>query len=146
MITLISILGFGFVFSLFDYIFYNYFTKRGWCSYRIVQTIFQLILVAIAYYLFGWIAAAGFILLWWTWNCDLLYYCFEWIFLYEGYTTLRSEVFRMIDMDSVTWAWWTPLGLYLCLRKKERRALTHLQIYWQAIAGNILIVLGIIIK
>lgn len=104
----------AFVFALFDYFGYSISVKKGWVDYnlinpyRIVQTIVQGIINLILFIYFGWFYVIGFTLLWWTWNCDLLFYLiYDTLGIFGPRTAFKTEVLGNL----VSWAWWTPLGL-----------------------------------
>jgi len=65
-------------------------------SYRVLQHVFLLALVALTWGLFGWMVAAAWLLVWWFGGADLLYY---WIGRYP------------LPRTSWTWLRWTPYGI-----------------------------------
>lgn len=129
------ILGFTFIFSLFDYFGYNISARNGWVneklinSYRIIQTSVQIILTLIALFVFNWKVAVGFNLLWWTWNCDLLFYFIGDILGVYGRGWFKSEVIN----NQVSWAWWTPYGIYDLLKNGKQNG------NYRIIKGSILL-------
>ncbi|MCU0373250.1 MAG: hypothetical protein MUE56_08420, partial [Ignavibacteria bacterium] len=102
------------LFALFDYFGFNIGLKRGWADfslknkYRTYQAAFQILLTAFLFFVFGWLSALVFLLLWWTWVCDLLFYLFCEIF---NYGNDRGNFRKEVLSNSVQWAWWTPYGL-----------------------------------
>ena len=115
---LLYITLFTVIFSTFDYFMYNEFNKRGltdgiFAPYRIFQTSFQVILIGIAWYFFGWKVAVGFTILWWTWACDFIFHLFCYTNLYNDKYVVTKGDPRAIKYwnESITWAWWTPYGL-----------------------------------
>lgn len=134
---LIYVLVLVLVFSLFDYFGYNISAKKGWVNeklinpYRVIQTTFQIVLTLIAIFQFDWTVAVGFNLLWWTWNCDLLFYLIGDVIGIYGRGWFRKEVLQ----NQVSWAWWTPYGLFdLILNGKDKT--TN---YYRIINGSILL-------
>lgn len=107
--TLVSAVIAGILFAFFDYTFYNTLGQKKLTLYRVIQTAFQILLV-VALWFVGPLASVLFMLLWWTWNCDLLYYFF--CYILHWYSAQPKNSFEQyILSDTVTWAWWTPYGL-----------------------------------
>jgi len=149
MIDLLYILAFTVFFSFFDYIGYNESVKHGWVNekfinpYRIVQGSVQIILLALAWYFIGWIVSLGFFLLWWTWNCDLIYY-----FLHDTLKIyLPTGAFKREVMgNQVTWAWWTPYGLYLWVESGTKgEVINGSTLLWQSWIGILITILIVLI-
>lgn len=127
---------FAFIFAVFDVIGFRNATDIP--RYRIIQIVVQISLIIFAYLFFGWRVSTGFSILWWFWNCDLIYY-----FVYDMYalffkkpTGFKNEVLGNL----VTWAGWSPFGLF--------RMVFFNKSYYDIIKGYILLiqaVIGIII-
>lgn len=148
MIDLLYILAFTVGFSLFDYFAYNISEKKGWTDgifapYRIAQTCVQIILIAIAWAFVNGIVAIGFTLLWWTWVCDWLFYFIGEILGVYGRGYLNDEPFGNV----VTWAWWTPLGLYLWIESGEQQTVINgSTLLWQSWIGILITIIIVIWK
>lgn len=114
MYSFIAVIIFGFI----DYIGYNLARKySAIIAYRIIQVFIQACIAAILWKLFGVWSAASFMLLWWTFNADFVYYFFynlNWLKI-EGEAGFRLEVLG----NQVTWAWWTPIGLFMHGGRRE---------------------------
>ena len=67
--------------------------------YRVMQTIFQHIITAFLWFLFGWQFALIYNIFWWFGGCDILYY----VILKQNYFTYGP----------MFWLWWTPAGIVL---------------------------------
>lgn len=126
MTDIIAILIATFGFSLFDWIGYNVSRLNGWVGekfinpYRIVQMLVQLIIIGILWYFLSFILALCFVLLWFTWTCDWIYYLYCFLFGWTG-LSLPGE-YKEPFQNTVTWAWWTPYGLIdLLINRKENR-------------------------
>lgn len=134
--TILYAFLFAIIFSIFDFFGYQYASRRGLTEgllapYRIVQGSVQILLTATCFYFFGWAAALGFFLLWWTWNCDLMYYFIYDITKLYGSGAFKNEVLG----NKVSWAWWTAYGLVdLWINGKDPK--TN---YYRVINGSILL-------
>ncbi len=109
-----------FGFALFDFFGYNFFTIKLNLEedYRVAQVVIQ---IWICLYLLiltnNPIIVVIFIILWFTFICDWIYYLycipFGWIF---GITKEWKQPFKNV----IRWGWWTPYGLFdLWIRGKE---------------------------
>jgi len=99
------------VFSIFDYRYYNVIGKKDEFKYRVIQVSFQIILSVILF-LINPIYAICFLLVWWTWGCDWIYYLIDfalWITLKRGYE--GGDGFKRVLVNGCNWGWWTPYGL-----------------------------------
>ena len=116
---LISVFGF----ALFDFFGYNISVKKNWVDenflnpYRIIQTIIQIFIFVLLLGFVSPITAIAFMILWFTFNCDWIYYLycipFGWIF---GITSEWKQPFKNV----IRWGWWTAYGLVdLWIRGKE---------------------------
>lgn len=102
-------------FALFDFWGYNLSVKKKWVNeelinpYRIVQTAVQTVIIVLLLIFFDWKTSAVFIILWWTWYADWIYYalCVPFYFYCE------KDEWKTPFRNEVTWAWWTPLGLIM---------------------------------
>ena len=139
--ALVGVLGTLF-FAIFDYFGYNISARNGWVNekfinaYRIVQMIVQVGIAVACYFLGGYIAVIVFMILWWTWTCDWLFYFIGEILGVYGKGYLNDEPF----MNKVTWAWWTPFGLIKWLVTGQQQTV----IQWQILVVQSLI--GILIS
>ena len=99
------------IFSFVDYLGYNELGRKGPTQlivYRIIQTVIQLCLVYALWCINPW-AAVAFVIIWWTFLCDFLYYAF----CNMGLFGITGAAFTNEVMgNQVTWAWWTPYGLF----------------------------------
>lgn len=111
------VLGASAAFSLFDYIGYNLANRTSFLpAYRVLQTSVQLALSYFLYKTCGLSSTIAFNLLWWTWNDDLLYYCWADLFNVKSPNALNSSIWENrsnsgLNYSSPYWAWWTPIGL-----------------------------------
>ena len=121
---------FAFVFAVFDVIGFRNATDIP--RYRIIQIVVQISLVTLAYLIFGWKVSTGFSILWWTWNCDLLYYLVYdmYALVFKKSTGFKHEVLGNL----VTWAWWTPAGL---IAYKKDKVIKWPVLFIQAVLGII---------
>lgn len=132
------------VFALFDYFGFNISLKKGWADfsnfnkYRVVQGLFQLCLTILLYYISGWRAAAAFIIIWWTWGCDFLFYLYCEMF---NYGNDRGNFRKEVKGNCVKWAWWTPYGL---LFTKKGDVIMYRKLVWQAVLGTLAAVILIL--
>lgn len=109
MTLLIAVLAtalFGFV----DYVGYNTIGQKLLVLYRILQTSIQIGIVVLLFEFAGFLAALSFLLLWWTFCSDMIYYGFcAWL---RWFKTEPPNAFEQdVEGNVVTWAWWTPYGL-----------------------------------
>ena len=119
----VALIAFGF----FDYVGYNLSVVRGqtWLAfYRVLQVVFQILLVAWlcrfggTWTTEGFWRATCFMFLWWCFVADFIYYFFYWVL---HWFNVRGEGGFGVEVlgDQVVWAWWTPLGLLLHGGKRE---------------------------
>lgn len=141
--ALISILG-TIIFAIFDYFGYNEAAKSGKVNekfinpYRILQMIVQVGIAVACYFLGGYIAVIVFVLLWWVWVCDWIFYLLGELLGIYGREHLYNEPFGNI----VTWAWWTPYGLIKWLITGEQQTVIKWPILLtQSIIGIIISIL-----
>jgi hypothetical protein len=130
--VLIAVLVFGVV----DYVGYPWFKKieRVWI-YRIFQTALQILIV---YLLWFWPAVA-FMVIWWTFGCDFVFYgCCEWLPL-KGWPGKGS--FDSDAMSGFYWAWWTPIGLV-----REEKIFRKTELWIQAAVGIVIAVVILYLK
>lgn len=131
-------------FALFDYVGFNLVRDREKWKMDVYRAIQHAVLVTMAYHLvliLSWGAGIAFAILWWTWWADGLYYIF--------YDSLRwfgegeawgSEVVG----NRVTWAWWTPFGLWIWAVFGTRSTVsTYKELMKQLIVGMLLALLSI---
>lgn len=137
---------FALYFAAFDYIFYNMAAVQGWVNeklinpYRILQTSVQVISIGIAYFFFNWIVALGFIILWWSWVCDWIFYLYTWVCnFFEDRKYLSLDYF-----NKITWSWWTWYGLIIHKGNREYK-FKFCELVIQSVIG-ILIVLLLCLK
>ena len=140
MIITISI----FLFAMFDYWGYNLSVKRGWVNsnfinpYRIVQGLFQIVLTALLFFLFSWVEALSFFLLWWVWCADWIYYLYCFLF---NYNDTRRHWLQAFD-GIVQWGWWTPFGLVKWLvTRNQMTVISGIILAVQSLMGIIITVL-----
>lgn len=123
------------LFTAFDVMGYYYITTKEETPnssrnesrlvvYRIAQTLFQLCIAVALWKFASIISAICFMLAWWFFVCDCLYY-----------VILRQN---FLKFDNVFWAWWTPLGIY---RKftKSTKLITGKECLAQAIIGTVIV-------
>lgn len=125
-------------FSLFDYIGFNLLAvkKNKRVLYRIIQTALQIILCVLLFRM-DWSYAVGFMLLWWTWLCDWTYYFIDYLsekILGNSFEGGDSLIEVATGKMTVSWAWWTPVGLIT-----GRRYLTNSVLIYQSLAGIALV-------
>ena len=96
------------IFAFFDYVGFNTMGKLSKIAYRIIQIVFQIGLGVGCCFLSGWKAPAVFLLLWLTFNADLIYYAFFDTLKWYGSGAFKREILG----DECTWAGWTPLGWF----------------------------------
>jgi hypothetical protein len=136
------------IFGIFDYIGYNYALQHGnpiafkifgkeVTFYRVTQTGLQILISLILWWIIDFTTACGFLLLWWVFIADFMYYgiCeLEWFKLnemYPGKGGLKND-----DKNGITWAWWTPIGLvYLLINKGVKKPISTIVLLIQALAG-----------
>lgn len=119
-ITVALVLWVSLCFSLFDYLGYNTLGQKNIVVYRGLQVVVGVVLSFVLLTLASMKAFLLGVMLWWTFNDDLLYYAFA-----ELLRSFPAEVgsFKkdFFGEPVVTWAWWTPYGLYRWLLKKQPR-------------------------
>ena len=130
------------VFSLFDYAGYNISKKSSklLVGYRVLQYIVQAVITYVVWVNFSWKEAFAWLILWWTWLCDFMYYGWAWIInpkpapnnAWEG----REGLLKTLEV--VTWAWWTPYGLIINGVKNKTRVIPLMTLIVQAILGFVL--------
>ena len=100
------------LFAAFDYVGFNVFGREHRTPYRVVQLLFQAALCYFGGTALGWSAVAAFMVMWWTWLADFLYYfMFDvWPRSYVPWYAGRAFKEEVLG-DKVTWAFWTPYGL-----------------------------------
>ena len=129
------------IFSLYDYFGFHFSHKKGWevfsmlNPYRVSQSIMQLIITLLLYYLSGWFSALAFNILWWTWWADLLFYFWYDTLRIFGYPRSPGGFREQVLGNKVTWAYWTAWGL-LRFKHKDTLMKKH-EIFIQAAAGII---------
>jgi hypothetical protein len=115
MLAFIAIVLFG----MYDYIGFN--TIKNVTVYRISQYVVQTLLTIGCWYYGNWNTAVAFLILWWTFVGDLIYYFFYDVFkiFHKGYAghAFDNEVLG----NFVTWAWWTPYGLYNTFKRNSKK-------------------------
>ena len=141
MILFLAVFGF----SLFDYFGYNLSERGSWLKvYRVLQVIVQ---IGIVYLLMSnelILDAILFVLLWWTWVCDWLYYVIDALSQrvfgksFEGGQSLQNVI---SDKMEVSWAWWTILGLFKMIKTGKKEILYNDELIVQAGLGIIIMVI-----
>jgi len=127
-----------FLFGCYDVLgFYFLLTREGGipsdpksrtnAAYRIIQTLFQIQLGVLLYFLGGLYVSLAFVLGWWVGGADLIYYLCTW----QKYWT----------WGPVYWTWWTPWGL---LKRIFGKYLSPEEFTLQAILGVLGILSGLI--
>lgn len=103
------------IFSFFDSIGWKYIIKdiyneknNSVIIYRIIQTIFQCLLIWILYVIGGWIVALIFLINHFAGIHDLMYY----MWLYNGKYYLRDAVKSEKTIHYMPWLWWTYFGWF----------------------------------
>ena len=131
------------VFSMFDYIGFNTIGQKNLILYRITQNLFLISLAIGLYFLTGLISSICFLLLFWFWIADLIYYFFydtlKWYGGDYAGKAFKSEVLG----NNVVWSWWTPYGLiFRYFQGKKNMPISGRILILQAIVG-IVIVIGV---
>lgn len=99
------------VFAFFDYWLYTpSVTYSVKALYRVDQTLLQILLALVLWLYVDWTATGKFLLIWWTFSCDLLYYGFCELEVLKDHPGRGS--WNIDARVGYYWAWWTPLGLY----------------------------------
>ena len=134
MTLLIAVLA-AVLFGFGDYWGFNTLGQKHLVVYRIIQTASQILLAAGCWALGGHWAAFSFLMLWWCFWADLVYYaCCA---LLKWYPAEPANAFEQNVMGNVvSWAWWTPYGLIRMLFGQAKKT--------DPINGNILIVQALI--
>jgi hypothetical protein len=128
------------LFAFFDYWGYNVLHPFQPVAYRILQHLI-LIVLALGLYFLSWRCSVAFLLLWWTWWADAIYYAFYDSLGWYGQNPHVSAWENEVMEGFVTWAWWTPVGLLT----KHKRAIPHNTLMWQLVVGVVvaLVVMGV---
>lgn len=113
MTNLLVVIFAALLFSLFDYFGYN------WSSRQKINTgiyhVFADILLALMFYgifrLVSFPAAIASFVFYWTFGYDLLYYVWAEIIHYPRFEG-KGSFWNVLENTVVTWAWWTPLGIF----------------------------------
>ena len=109
------------IFGLFDYLGFNLALRKKWTDnsyinpYRIIQFVFQCFLSAAGLFVFGWLSVVIFLVLWWTFVCDHIFYLFAYIIRLNP--SDKNDFRNQILNDGCYWAHWTPWGLIKCRGK-----------------------------
>ena len=125
----LTIIGASAGFALYDYVGFNatHTNRTALISYRASQ----LALLSATTYILGkaydWKAGAGFLVMYWTFTDDFLYYAWG-----RMLQVWERNGFSGVARNGATWAYWTPIGL---LRGMKRN---------KAIAGNTLVVQSLV--
>lgn len=96
------------LFSAFDAVGYYRLdsgSKEKLPYYRTLQVVFQHLLTAYLFFLFGWQFAVIYNVAWWFGVCDIMYY----VILKQNYFTYGP----------MFWLWWTPFGIVSKLFKMD---------------------------
>lgn len=132
---LISVFGF----ALFDFFGYNLAIQKNLIKeydYRIVQTTVQLWIFVMLMGFVNTTTAIVFMILWFTFNCDWLYYfyciIFGWVF---GITKEWKQPFKNV----IRWGWWTPMGLIKLFFDKEKTVIPGGFLVAQSLLGIIIL-------
>lgn len=133
------------IFSLYDYFGFHISHKKGWEDftfinpYRVSQTIIQLAITAALYIAGGWYTPLAFIILWWTWWADLMFYFWYDTLRFFGYPRKPGGFRQQVLGNKVTWAYWTMWGL---LRFKHKdTVMKRNEIFVQAAMGLTIVLL-----
>jgi hypothetical protein len=98
------------------------FYKATILNYRVIQTAFQLFLIATLVLSAGWLSAIGFIFIHWFGTQDILYY-----------------IIGNFDFPKYwTWLNWTPLGIVWKRDVDKKKRISNKYILIQALVGVIL--------
>lgn len=119
MLNFLIAIGVCLIFSIFDYIGFNYSRDKNLTTYRVVQYIVQIALTYFVWTIFSWQSAIAWLLLWWTFLCDFMYYGIAWLVNPSGTWEGRSQLLQ--SLNGVSWAWWTPYGLFINGLKNKAR-------------------------
>ena len=133
------------VFALFDFLGYNLIAKRSPTLkkvYRVLQIAFQIYITCWLYIHYDWQTAFFFVFLWWIWLADLFYYVMFDMTKIFGRDGFDGEVLANV----VTWAWWTPIGLYGKIRRSARQISGHDLMFQLFIGLAVYGVLGCILR
>ena len=127
------------IFAAFDYVGYNTLGQWKIVLYRVIQTVVQLSLAAFLWHEEGFWSAFAFMLFWWTWNADLLYYLFYDLFRFFGGDSAGNAFETEVLGGKVTWASWTPYGLVArTIPNKKLMPIGPLPLLLQAFVGFVL--------
>lgn len=124
-LTVLACLIFGWV----DYWLYPPAYNHNWVGwYRAIQTTLQIAIVFCLWYFFSWIPAVSFLILWWVFGCDLIFYgCCELNILkdWPGKGSWNHDAGA-----GYYWAWWTPLGMCRFVRELGFKRLVKKLFAW----------------
>ena len=128
------LLAFGLIiftaFDVFGYEAVAHSTDRdNLVRYRIIQTVFQWTIFLVLGLLTNWNVwtTLGFIYLWWMGVCDVLFYI------------LLGRLHEMTKYGNMFWLWWTPIGIWNTLNRRETGGteVLHITLYsailWYAV-------------
>jgi hypothetical protein len=124
------------VFGFYDYVGFN--TIKPMWIYRVSQFILFVGMCVGLYSLNGWPPMVGFFILHQTWWADLFYYLLFDTFQWYGGDYAGSAFRGEVTSDKVTWAWWTPYGIFFrLLPGKKDIPIAGRVLIWQAVIGMI---------
>lgn len=130
-----SVIGSCLAFSLLDYVGYNLLVtpNHGSASSILSLHLFDAAFGgAINYFLYktcGLPSAISFDLIWWTWGLDLGFS--GWGDAIDPATPWVNRTNSSLHGNSITWAGWTPIGLF----RKQGTVIDKYSLYAQAIIG-----------
>ena len=148
LITILYILAGFLFFSVFDYVGYNLIAvnNKDLFHYRILQVSIQIVL-SVVLFLLSPISAVCFLLLWWFWLCDWMYYFIDYTLLKLfniGFE--KGTGFNHVKSEGCNWAWWTPYGLIVYAFTGNKHLLADELIFQSIIGVSIVIQLFITIN
>jgi hypothetical protein len=130
-----SVIGSCLAFSLLDYVGYNIIVtpnRRSSMSIVSLHLFDAAFGGAINYFLYktcGLPSAISFDLIWWTWGLDLGFS--GWGDAIDPATPWVNRTNSSLNTNSVTWAGWTPIGLF----RKQGTVIDKYALYAQAMVG-----------
>jgi hypothetical protein len=117
MINLLVVVVASLAYALFDYFGFNWTVRQtkdnrvGVGAYHVFADIILAVMLYGIWQWFGLTAAIASFIVYWTFNYELLYYMWAELIHYNGFEGKGSFKNAVLE-NRVTWAWWTPLGIF----------------------------------
>lgn len=135
------------VFGVYDYFGYNvvdHSEREKTAAYRVQQVFVKLLIFGALFTQISWQSASAFILGWWFWLADLVYYAICEIF--NGFKRWFKHnwlpgkgSFNEVRFGKVLWSGWTLFGL-LFNRGKNGRPMSYAMSMTQAMFGLVVMI------